>query len=211
MRSSLPQLYCFIRALSHKIRTPLSVIQNELTYFKSKLAEEEFDRAFSACKNINELLKKASSAVKLEPDFRKISLQEFSGHIASAACLQLKNNLNDSNLVVELDSELFTLAWESIVSFFVNSCSAKLITAELRKKEDILQLNLNVPYRFLEASVEDSSQNSFSEFSLYGLKKDSLFLPLADIVLAQHNWVVAILAGKESIEVFIDIPAISKP
>ena len=46
-----------IKMLAHKIRTPLSIIQNELSCIEDKLETEEYQRILSACKNINLILK----------------------------------------------------------------------------------------------------------------------------------------------------------
>ena len=57
MNDKLIELESLMSVLSHKIRTPLSIIQNELTCLKPQIGEEEYQRLLTACKNINNILK----------------------------------------------------------------------------------------------------------------------------------------------------------
>ncbi len=55
-------------ALAHKIRTPLSIIQNELVCIKPQISDEEYERLLKACKNINAILKESPAKLILEAE-----------------------------------------------------------------------------------------------------------------------------------------------
>ena len=52
----------FTRALSHRIRTPLSVISNDLFCFQSRLGQEECSRSVARCRDIASVLTDACAA-----------------------------------------------------------------------------------------------------------------------------------------------------
>lgn len=49
----------FVRVLSHQIRTPLSVISNELSYFEGLLPPGEAERSMLRCRQISDILNAA--------------------------------------------------------------------------------------------------------------------------------------------------------
>lgn len=54
---ALATLLSLMRAISHQIRTPLSVISNDLVYFKSLIDPAECERGISKCRQISDLFK----------------------------------------------------------------------------------------------------------------------------------------------------------
>lgn len=58
--TSLRLLNALIRALAHQVRTPLSVISNELTVYKTLLPGENVGRLLERCRGISALLQKVS-------------------------------------------------------------------------------------------------------------------------------------------------------
>ncbi len=59
-----------LRGLAHDIRTPLSVISNDLQYFATQLPKGECDRSLRRCKEISEHLS-ALSAILVDPDMER--------------------------------------------------------------------------------------------------------------------------------------------
>ena len=53
-------LAAFANGLSHKMRTPLSVISNDLSYFETKIDPSECERSKRRCRELSELLKELS-------------------------------------------------------------------------------------------------------------------------------------------------------
>lgn len=56
---TLELILSLLSVLSHKIRTPLSVISNDLTYFQSLLGAGECERGIAKCHNISSFFKPA--------------------------------------------------------------------------------------------------------------------------------------------------------
>lgn len=52
-----------LKVMAHKIRTPLSVIQNELLCVKDKITKDEYEAMLSACKSISAILKEPVQAL----------------------------------------------------------------------------------------------------------------------------------------------------
>lgn len=63
---ALRTIQALVGALSHKLRTPLSVVQNDLSYLATVFAPEEFVRPIERCKQISQVLG-ASRVPKIEP------------------------------------------------------------------------------------------------------------------------------------------------
>jgi hypothetical protein len=51
----------YIKLISHKIRTPLSIIQNELSCIKGKISSDEYQRIIEECRKINAILKESEA------------------------------------------------------------------------------------------------------------------------------------------------------
>ncbi|MCB0333050.1 MAG: hypothetical protein KDD55_06090 [Bdellovibrionales bacterium] len=64
------QLGHLLRGIAHDVRTPLSVISNDLQYFATQLPKGECDRSLRRCKEISEHLS-ALSSILLDPLERK--------------------------------------------------------------------------------------------------------------------------------------------
>ena len=53
----------FLKGLAHKLRTPLSVVSNDLSYYKTLLPDEDLSRSISRCREVSDILKLANSIV----------------------------------------------------------------------------------------------------------------------------------------------------
>lgn len=58
---SFERFRAFTQALAHRLRTPLSVISNDLVFYKSNFKSEEFDRDIRRCKELSDLLSYVAS------------------------------------------------------------------------------------------------------------------------------------------------------
>lgn len=72
-----------MRALSHKIRTPLSVISNDLSFFKSCLPTEDVDRSLQKVKVIGDILRSASDGAGVVVGSGPVTVGDW--HVASQA------------------------------------------------------------------------------------------------------------------------------
>jgi hypothetical protein len=54
------------RGLSHRLRTPLSIISNDLSYLRTLVPSGECDRALTRCREIAEILREISEGARLE-------------------------------------------------------------------------------------------------------------------------------------------------
>lgn len=70
------RLIQFIRAVNHSIRTPLSVVSNELFYFKSLLPAQEIERAEARCAEIAGILDRTKFCGTTELCFEEVPASE---------------------------------------------------------------------------------------------------------------------------------------
>lgn len=95
-----------IRSLSHELRSPLSVLANDLTYLKSRYPNDDVDRALAQVDKISSLLKKVSKigdgALDLEshPMKEVLALAE----LDTAQC-------GDAMITVDRDVTALALQW----------------------------------------------------------------------------------------------------
>lgn len=80
-----------IRSMSHQIRTPLSIVSNELSCIKSTSLVEGCDLAIKKCQQISAILSKTaqlSATTNIEDEFNLSDLDQFSDkeEIKVAAC-----------------------------------------------------------------------------------------------------------------------------
>lgn len=78
------RLIHFIRAVNHSIRTPLSVVSNELFYFKSLLPAQEIERAEARCAEIAGILDRSKFCGTTELCFEEVYASELVNEAAAA-------------------------------------------------------------------------------------------------------------------------------
>lgn len=156
-------LKLYVQALSHKVRTPLGVIANDLQFFRQNLGEGEIDRSLDKCRIISSLLKCPSTDHMVAEE---ISIEELS-------------KLTGRSVVSEVNLTLPSLVAEAIR---LVAASVESETIELSKDVNKWEAN------FCLQQPEDSSNHhptysSISEFFSDELAVDSLEAPLLDAKL----------------------------
>lgn len=170
-----------LRVLSHKIRTPLSVISNDLNYFKNLIDPNECERGILKCRQISEVFKPALCLSSSDSEHEKfnlnLALQEIFGEI-------VKKNQSELVLIGSKNNFLQLLRW--LKELFVIKRIEVL-------DPDIFKQVAKVRFEFLESLIMNSERGDLSSpcFALNSLtdiysiaSSDESILPmLADIVL----------------------------
>ena len=181
----LKVLQAIMRALSHSVRTPLSVVQNDLSYFstvKDPLPPSEFARGIERCRQISELLRSATPA-PLEP----VQACTVPGH----------------NLKVLAHPEKLSWSLAQIETLANETCSLKLTTTANSKK-DWVYLTLTGTWKTTENLGEwDSLTGYFSE--VRGL--DKLSPPLIDAYVWAIGGSILLTTTSDRFEVTLKLPA----
>ena len=173
-------LAAFGRALSHQVRTPLSVISNDLFYLQTLIAPEECQRSLERCKSISDILAAAcqvstqppmSNVVRLEVLLREV----FACLISEQCCI--KGDGEQLHQAFSMLSEL--LAFESTPAFNVSLCrengNAVVRLIAPRQPFDVEELQ------------EPLKVHSFTEiFNIYG-RQDGLTPMYVDAILWENG------------------------
>lgn len=205
----MPQLYCYIRALSHKIRTPLSVIQNELTYIKTKMPEDECQRAIDACGRIKDILSKASKKITYKANFKELSVSDFSQLLTVRPEVKLEVATLNPNASLILDVNLFECAWECLLEFLQSRQKDNSYAVKIEPIGQGLEFNLRSSFK---AYVSEKPQpadgyTSLCEFSYLCLDNDSVLLPIADTIISEHGWKTSVRLTGSNLEIKFSIAA----
>ncbi len=83
--SSAELIGALLRSLAHTVRTPLSVVSNEIQYFSSLLPKGESDRALTRCRDIDQLLRRYAQISCEAPCFEEVSFAELRALCEGAA------------------------------------------------------------------------------------------------------------------------------
>ena len=155
-----------VRALSHKIRTPLSVITNELAVLESQLNPGETALAQKQCGDISDLLKEAGLNKGSE---KEIDLEE----VLKGFFPELTFNAGFNTLYVDEDSldQLFLSLSELL---------GKETQVDVKSEEGFYALSFTGP------SSDHEHQGEYHLLSEYYSEKcgrDTLAAPIADAIL----------------------------
>jgi hypothetical protein len=212
-RLSYQLLRAFTRALGQKIRTPLSVISNDLVYFKSVLPEGEAERAIRNCHLINDIIgagTMAQDASGFEEHFLLADVVTERCRIAGK--LDLLECELQSPVTLRGESSLLGTALGIVLTaldHFVGSASKNItiVLSPSGEGEDRCVLTL--------ASVDQPNEGESRLFDtltkLFNeeLGVDAIEIPLADAIFSAHgcsvsiNWKNAIV-WQINIEFFLE-------
>lgn len=168
MDSYLKIIASLTRTLSHKIRTPLSIISNELHSLGAKASSKDAELALSQCKKISKLLEEVSkigSALERESFSLSDILKGFEGESFS-----IRGDREKIKMAFSLLSDAFgTPLLESLKA----GCPEIALSYELPKGN----------------SLESSGIcSSVSELFLSHLEIDSIAPSLFDTIILSHGW-----------------------
>lgn len=180
------------RALSHQIRTPLNVINNDLIYFKRFIENNECERGIKRCEQITRLLHTLNLLGNVDGPLSQVDLQDVLGNITDKHEFTPSNNSeerfpicgNAVQLTKLLDNLLQLLknhSWldqqySTQISLYKLSCNS-LVLIHLQKSLSEL------PVYSKTASAKDSLAELFSSL----LSSQSIIPPLLDAILWNHQ------------------------
>ena len=174
-------LSAFTRALAHKLRTPLSVLSNDLSYFKSKLGVEECEASERKCEEIAQILREITSVGGVQLDLKLLTVTEL------LRALDIQGVCDTDNaLRVSIDLERWKVCMGFIQSV-LNELSGKQTSCvpKLTTKLDFTW-DLEVP----ESPASDldlpAELDSLTEFVNVYCASDSPFPPLVDAIVWGH-------------------------
>lgn len=199
-REFYKQLSIFLKALSHKVRTPLSIVVNDLSYFKVLLPEGETTRSLDKCKAISKLLSDMHLMIDGEFKIVPTSLDELTLEIEKQTKCNLMLKIDSNELSVIVDVQKFVLALKATLTTFTSLFLAKnsdlneadlqpSITISTNDGEIVVVLSYN---KILTGLDRERSFTACSEVVFNELKSDNPFPVLIDIVLSSLEIVQSI-------------------
>ncbi len=187
-----------IKALSHKLRTPLSVISNDLFYFQSILPEGQCARSSSKLIEISVLLNDLSQLGTAPLRFEKENLLS----ILEEVFPQIENRSSTPCYALIDESKL-----KSVLGLF-----NELITVVAPRdtpRVDLLRTDSNaeilITFPFASPAASEHTVYSLSECFSSVLELDSPLPPIIDALIWAHNGEVRAFIGKECV-VAIELP-----
>lgn len=178
-----------VKALSHRVRTPLSVISNDLNYYKTVYAQEDFLRGIARCREITDTLKLINCLGGGELVMEELSLEEcFDKAFSRLKGRELSWRLHvDPGEILRADRQRFSEALALLLGIIANqdslSVSGKIII-------ELGHGRLNIGFAFDKALIDQQIGpiNSLTAFFSQYLGCDLVEAPLIDAVFLAHGW-----------------------
>lgn len=104
---SFNRLVRFIRALNHRLRTPLSVISNDLYYLRTVAAGSEIERSMTRVQEMKSILNSVSLCGTRPLEFEEASFEELARGAADSSGTVVRMS---SSALVRVDRERIVLA-----------------------------------------------------------------------------------------------------
>lgn len=209
MPNSLNIVNSLIRALGHKIRTPLSIVQNELSYLSTILPKGEADRAQTACRGIVGILAGLSQGIEGEQSKIAILLNEF-----------LKLNEQDFKVncspeaaekIIFINSKSFIWALlalqDSIGCFGSASDAAGVPNCDCHNSS--IKFSWKAKPQTAAKTSNNQSWESFSEYFCLTLHHDFVELPVADAIFLSHDCSSEVVQTENSIILNLVVPVVA--
>lgn len=173
-------LAAFGRALSHQVRTPLSVISNDLFYLQTLIAPEECQRSLERCKSISDILAAACQVSTRPPSFEAVRLDVLLRDVFACLITEQCSINGDGERLRQAFSMLSELlALESNPACNVSVCRENGNT--------VVKLIAPMPPFDVEELQEPLQVNSFTEvFNICG-RQDRLTPMYIDAILWENG------------------------
>lgn len=198
----------FTRIIGHELRNPLSVIQNDLTYFQNLLPPGECRTSLSKCSFISELLGKTKM-----PEVSDIGEVSLPGILTGLICCR-----PDFILEPYPSEACETLGCEGVITFCLDRILE--IAAFTREENSVCNLSiatnpshyqLTLDYSLnpaIECPEETGTCSNFSGFCCNLLGLNILDAPLADVALHALGWktIINLRPGTRDLQVSLEIP-----
>lgn len=168
-------LRALTRALAHKLRSPLSVVSNDLQFLKSKLPDAEIERSQRKLKEISDILEKLESVTARPIERRAIAVRTLCQHCIPEALASLQNG----SAQIDVDLEVCHLAFDQLRQLCAGLKVNPIFTAALSEHEFCVQALLTP----LSGNISALSGRIFNSLALalnLELALDFLEPPLID-------------------------------
>lgn len=185
MRRPLTATISLVKSLSHQIRTPLSVIQNEITYFKGLLPEGETDRALAKCAAITQILKNLN-IVSLSGDERvKVPLYRL-----------IDGLLSGGEIAAYANEPRIKAAFSGFLKLIESLGAQAQVSAE---EEGEVLIKISVTGLLLRKAEAGKSYGSFSSFFLEQIESDTFVPALLDPVFWADGFQTGVLVDESRV------------
>lgn len=187
----------FARVLSHKLRTPLSVIQNDLSYLQSIVPEGECRRSLDKCRQIVDLLRDSTPSKITECPKSEVDIVEvISGFTSVFPFLRTqgspRSRKGSAPILHDAFEKLFTIV--------------KKILPEKAECEVLIEENrvcLTFPVN-AACEITESSASSITAFFCLIAGLDFIEAPLCDALFAADGWEAMVSANHTSIQIICE-------
>ncbi len=192
---ALNLLSSLVRALSHQIRTPLSVISNDLSYFKNLLPEGECQRSLERCKEISNILGAALVDGGRASAAESVSVRIFLTEIFEGHTIIGLEALSDNSMVV--DKPKLQFAFRALLQNLIEIAAAPIqISCRPGPKLTITFEQEYVPH---VVTLKGQSFMWMHQFWNVALGSDNVAAPLIDAIFVAQGF-SASLTVDEKIE-----------
>ena len=189
----LKVISCLCRSLSHRIRTPLSVISNDLSYFSTKLGDDECSRALNKCREISAILGSITPPVIQQGESRGDLLVAVKKSLDNCKIIPREKILFESKLTsapVVVRAEILSYLADCLIESFVfidSVCgSGSNIRVSVGNNNNRAELLISLEQDFTAQFTDRWQHRSYSTFSQLcneQLRMDTPAPPLVDLVV----------------------------
>lgn len=177
---ALKLISAFLKALAHKIRTPLSVISNDLSYFQSKLPQGETKQSSEKIATINNLFSKYNAIGDGELKAAQISVEELLSDLKKRRDIVV-NLSSDAAFKINCDLKLMRLALELLCdTLSIARLHSGTLTLNISPNGELTISELALPAQF-----NPDSTLTLLFCNLLNMDADSV--PLIEAILMAHG------------------------
>jgi len=198
----LMALSAFIGALVHTLRTPLSVVSNELEYLKGLVPEGECERAIKRCQEISVTLKALSGALPCDMTFETLPLGALLNEIGFR--IQAPNLVTALSLRAQRPFLVFALSVLKRILEDAGGVFLRCPVEEWRVVRDGDRVDLAWKAYGLGALPRIDCR-SLAVFCREALAADNYNAPLADVIIWAHGGEMTLHVGNE-FEMILSLP-----
>jgi hypothetical protein len=201
-RNSLTLLTALMRSLGHRLRTPLSVISNELSCLSRIVPEGECSRAQRQCQEISTILKSTMSLAGKESPARNISGAEL---FSQLTCLEAELSPEQAVLKFCLDPEMIQAAVVMLRERIIDGEEWQA-SFEFDRAENLFSLWLENRSAAKDSPALGRQFSLISEFLLFEYDRDSIEAPVCDALFLAQGIDVQITADASGAAIKLGFP-----
>ncbi|MCB0309662.1 MAG: hypothetical protein KDD42_00420 [Bdellovibrionales bacterium] len=205
--AALSLISVLLNSLAHRLRTPLSVITNELSYLSNIEPQHDLSASQGKCRELAETLKEICSLSEAELHRRELTLEEMVSRIEKVArarglTAEVKISGEDLQSGVTLDPDRFQALLERLIAVMERpaGAAAKMILA---RKEQQFKLKLEFPGKL--PNQDQACLITLTEYLLVAGGADLFWGPIVDSIIAAEQGKITVNAAKTT-EVILHFP-----